>query len=85
MHSSCSKVHIVPAMASKGWPCKRRAPRVNLDHFVQSIEVGLETHKLMQISIIAAPLVCGWDFFCKSNNITDAIMGMNQYLLTSSA
>ena len=44
---SCSELHVVPAMASKALPCKSRAPEVNLDKSVESIELGLGTHNIM--------------------------------------
>ena len=83
MYSSGSELYMVPAMASKALPCRSRAPEVSLDHLVQSIEVGLGTHRLMQISKGVAPLVGGLDIFCQSNKIPYAILEMNQDLLTS--
>ena len=74
---------MVPAMASKALPCKSRAPDSSLDNLVEIIEVGLGNHRLMHISKRVAPLVGGWDMFCKSNNITDAISEINQDLFTS--
>jgi hypothetical protein len=33
--SSCNELHMVPAMASKAFPCKNTAPDVNLKHLVK--------------------------------------------------
>ena len=83
MESYCSELHMAPAMASKALPFKSRAPEDSLDHVVQSMEVGLCTHKLMHIFKCDAPLVGGLDMFCNINKITYAILDMNQDLVTS--
>ena len=42
MESSCSELPMVPAMASKALP-RSRAPEVNLEDVVESLEVGLRS------------------------------------------
>ncbi len=80
MESHCSELHIVPAMATKALP-RSRAPDVSLEDLVQSIEVGLGAHRLMQISKGSVALVSGWDIFCTINKVTYAILEMKQELL----
>ena len=63
---SCSELHMVTAMASKALPCRSREPYISLDHLVQSIDVGLGTHRLAQISNGVAPLVGGWDISARA-------------------